>query len=152
MGDYNRELWASIIGLGVAVLFTVASFWGTDPEVYLFPRIISVFLLMLVAIQSLSTFKAWSNDTQHKRVKIAWRGLMPGLVISIIYVLTLEIIGFYAGTFLAFFLLVSVYGKRAAIDTKALISKITIGLLLVFVLYSLFWHLLNVRTPTGWLF
>ena len=151
MNSLNKDLWASIIGLSVASAFTLASFYNTDPEVYLFPRIIALVLLLLAAIQMFSALKSLSTAEPNKQITIAWKGLIPGLVITVIYVLVLETIGFYVSAFLAFFLIVSVYGKRTAMDKKALILKFSIGSILVCILYFLFWSLLNVRTPTGWL-
>ncbi len=151
MNSLNKELCASIIGLVVATIFTLASFYNTDPEVYLFPRIIALMLLLLAAIQMLSALKSLSDTKSNKQITIVWKGLMPGLVITIIYVLVLETIGFYVSAFIAFFLTVSVYGEREAMDKNAIILKFGIGSVLVCILYFLFWSLLNVRTPTGWL-
>ncbi len=150
MTSYNKEFWASVIALGAAVLFCVASFWNTDAEVYLFPRIIAILLLVLAIMQSITTFRNSSKTAEIKQAYIAWRGLIPGLIVSIAYVISIEFIGFYVGALLAFIILVSLYGKRSAMDAKAMALKLAIGLLLVCVLYGLFWHLLNVRTPTGW--
>lgn len=151
MSSLNKDFWASIIGLLVAALFTVASFYNTDPEIYLFPRLISLALIFLAVIQSFLAYKRFSNAEPSRQITIAWQGLMPGLAVAIVYVLALEAVGFYASTYIAFILIVSVYGKRAAMDKKALMLKFSIGLVLICVLYFLFWSLLNVRTPTGWL-
>ena len=150
MRTYNKDLWASIIAIGVAMLFAIASFWGTDAEIYLFPRIISILLVFLALMQCATNFTKMTIKDENRQVEIAWKGLLPGLFISIAYVLALEIVGFYFSAFLAFMLFVSIYGKRAATDVKAFILKFIIGVVLISVLYGLFWHLLNVRTPTGW--
>lgn len=151
MKSLNKDFWASMIGLLVAAVFTLASFYDTDPEVYLFPRIISIMLILLALIQSFLAYRRFSSTDQSRQVSIAWKGLMPGLLVTIVYVLVLETVGFYVSAFLAFLMIVSVYGKRAAIDKKAFVLKFGIGTILVCVLYFLFWSLLNVRTPTGWL-
>ncbi len=151
MKSLNKDFWASVIGLAVASLFTMASFYKTDPEVYLFPRIIAIFLVFLALIQCALAYKRFSSTDASRQVTIAWKGLFPGLAVTVIYVLVLETIGFYVSAFFAFLLIVSVYGKRAVMHKKALILKCGFGLILVCVLYFLFWSLLNVRTPTGWL-
>lgn len=150
MSTYNKDLWASIIAVFFACLFSVASFWGTDLEVYLFPRIIAVLLLFLAALQCATNIKKFTIVDESRQVQIAWNGLIPGLVISIVYVLILETVGFYLSAFIAFMLFVLVYGKRAATDRQAFFLKFCVGVALISVLYGLFWHLLNVRTPTGW--
>lgn len=151
MKSLNKDFWASLIGLFVAGIFTLASFYNTDPEVYLFPRIIAMALVLLALIQCFLAYRRFSSTDESRQVSIAWKGLMPGMLVTITYVLVLETFGFYISAFLAFLLIVSVYGKRAAVDKKAFILKFGIGVVLVCVLYFLFWSLLNVRTPTGWL-
>lgn len=153
MKALNRDFWASIIGLAVAIIFSFASFYKTDAEVYLFPRIIAIAIFLLALIQCVLAYKRFSklHEREQERVSIAWKELFPGLFIAVAYVLLLELVGFYVSAFLAFLSIVLIYGKRSISDKKALIIKFSIGTILISVLYFLFWYLLNVRTPTGWL-
>jgi hypothetical protein len=150
MGTYNKDFWASIIAFFVSISFCIASFWGTDPDVYLFPRIIAILLCVLAIMQFAANVKRFSSTDESRQVQIAWKGLLPGLGASIVYVLALEIVGFYLSAFLVFIVLVSVYGKRDFMDKQALTTKFIVASIIIGVLYGLFWYLLNVRTPTGW--
>ena len=79
--------------------------------------------------------------------KILW----PSLVIGIVYLICLEIVGFYVSSFVAFFAIVALYGKRHMLDPKRGLFKLGVATLFMIVLFLLFWNLLHVRTPTGFL-
>ncbi len=148
----NTETKATIFALTAAVIFAVACFWDADPEVYLFPRILAVIMLALCLVQLIKTIKEQAKPSQKPDGGvIAWPALLPGLAVTIVFVLLIETIGFYVGSFLAFLCIVLIYGNRKWNDYKALLYKSVIGLLLMLTLYGLFWKLLYVRTPQGWL-
>ena len=148
----NNETKASIFSLTVAIVFAIAGFRDTDPEIYLFPRILAVIMVALALIQ---LFKASREEAEPSRETagetIQWTVLFPGLAITLVFVLSIETIGFYTGSFLAFLCIVLFYGKRKWTDPGALLYKSLIGLGLMLVLYGLFWKLLYVHTPEGWL-
>ncbi len=148
----NNETKATIFSLTAAIVFAVACFWDADPEVYLFPRILAVLMLALGLTQLIHAVKERAKPSQKPDAgAIAWPALLPGLAVTVVFVLSIERIGFYTGSFLAFLCIVLVYGKRKWNDYKALSYKAMIGLLFMLVLYGLFWKLLYVRTPEGWL-
>lgn len=147
----NNETKATLFSLTAAIVFAIACFWDADPEVYLFPRILAVLMLALGLIQLIDTAKERAKPPQKPDAgAIAWPALLPGLAVTVVFVLSIETIGFYTGSFLAFLCIVLVYGKRNWNDRKALLYKSLIGLGLMLVLYGLFWKLLYVRTPEGW--
>ncbi len=131
--------------------FCLLAFYDTDPEVYQFPRIIAIVLVLLALIQSLSAFRN-SRLTDQKTISIDWMALLPGLIVGFLFVMSLEVVGFYTCAFLSFLALVSLYGKRRILDPKALVYKLMIGGIFILILYGMFWKLLYVRTPTGWFF
>ena len=96
----SRDLGASICALVFAIAFTGAAFYDADPEVYLFPQIVAAIMLVLAILQTVSTFRSMGPNS--KRVNIGWKTLFPGLIIGLIFVLALEVIGFYTSSFLLF--------------------------------------------------
>ena len=150
----RQEFWATLYGFIIAAAFAVLSFWNTDPEVYLFPRIIAALMLLLAMVQvvsflRLSRVDPAPDELTHQR--IPWRQLVPGLAVSIIMVLLMEILGFYASSFLAFLAIIVLYGKRQVTDPRSLVTKAGISVIFMTIIFTLFWKLLHVRTPTGWL-
>ena len=136
----------------VSVIFLTASFYGTDAEVYLFPRIVAVFITMLALILIYDAFKPLVSSGTRETALVNWKVLLPGLLVGVIYILLLERLGFYSCSFLAFFAICMIYGKRSLFDPRAFILKLSVTAATMIVLYVLFWKLLNVRTPTGILF
>lgn len=151
----NNEKKASVFSLTVAIVFSIACFWKTDAEVYLFPRIVAVVMIALGLVQLLTVLRKStdfaSQEQEHSKELIQWKGLFPGFAIILVFVLSIEAIGFYTGSFLAFLCIVLAYGKRKVADHKALLYKAFIGIVFMLTLYGLFWKLLYVRTPIGWL-
>ena len=148
----SRERLAAIYALVVGLMLLVASFYGTDPEVYLFPRITAVFIAMLALILSYDAFTHGGAGDKQEPALVEWKVLLPGLAVGVVYVLLLERVGFYTCSFFAFFAICMIYGKRSLFDPRAFILKLVVTVVTMIVLYVLFWKLLNVRTPTGILF
>jgi len=148
----SKDRLAAFYALLIALLLLVASFYGTDAEVYLFPRITAAFITVLALILAYDAFKQGGSSEQRETVLVDWKTLLPGLVVGIIYVVLLERVGFYTCSFFAFFAICMIYGKRSLFDPRAFILKLVVTLVTMIVLYVLFWKLLNVRTPTGILF
>ena len=133
----------------IAVLAIVTSFYNTDPEVYLFPRIAAVIIAILAAVLLVKVFLNRSNAKTMKYALINWRTLLPGLTIGLVYLFALEIIGFYVSSFLAYFSICVIYGKCEMTNRKRGIFKLIVSTIFMIVLFLLFWNLLHVRTPTG---
>lgn len=146
-----KENITAFIAVLIAFIALLASFIGTDAEVYLFPRIAAVIIALLAAALM---FKVLMNrDTEEVMTTplINWKTLLPALVIGFIYLICLEVVGFYVSSFVTFFVLVAIYGKRHFLDPKRGVFKLVVATIFMIVLFLLFWNLLNVRTPTGFL-
>ena len=137
---FDKEWGAAIFSLVAASIFTFFSFYDADPEVYQFPRIIAIFLVLLGLVQTLTALASRSLPDQ-KTVSIDWLALVPGLVVGLVFVLCLEVIGFYTCSFLAFIAITSLYGKRKALDPRALMYKVLVSGIFTLILYGLFCHL-----------
>ncbi len=141
-------LWAAL----VAVLLLISSFYGTDAEVYLFPRIAAACIGILAVMLVYANLKVTPDNAQMNERLFDWSTLLPGLIIGIIYIICIEYVGFYASSFITFCAITMLYGKRSTFDSRALVYKLSVAAVFMLVLYILFWKLLHVRTPTGLLF
>ena len=146
-----KENITAFIAALIAIFTLITSFVGTDAEVYLFPRIAAIVITVLATVL---LFKVYTNrdsaDIMRSQL-INWKSLWPSLVVGIIYLISLEVVGFYVSSFLAFFAIVALYGKRHMLDPKRGLFKLGVATLFMIVLFLLFWNLLHVRTPTGFL-
>lgn len=133
----------------IAIIALVSSFYDTDPEVYLFPRIASVIIAILSAFLLFKVFINRADAIVLKEPIFKWKALWPALLIGFIYLLSLETIGFYVSSFIAYFTLCVVYGKCEMTDLKRGMFKLGVSTIFMIVLFVLFWNLLHVRTPTG---
>jgi len=115
----------------------------TENEDYLFPRFITCGIAFL-------TLLLWF-DRDIKEKKTNFMDLLPGLGLILAYIVSMKTIGFYLASFIMFFAVTMVYRKPE--ETKdfwrALLYKIGISLLFVFVLFCLFTLMLKVRVPGG---
>lgn len=145
----NTEHASALYALIAASVFAFLSFYDTDAETYLFPRIIAVVL----AILAVALFVANSTSKEDNRESSGYFAeVWPGLAIGLVFLLVMEDLGFYVSSFFAFLAIVLLYGGRAIADVKALAIKTAVALGFMTILYLLFWYGLNVRTPTGILF
>ena len=146
-----KENLTAVVAAIIAIIALCTSFIGTDAEVYLFPRIAAVIIAILATSLLIKVFKNRDTEVVMTSPLINWKTLWPSLVIGLIYLICLEIVGFYVSSFVAFFALVALYGKRHMFDRKRGLFKLGIATIFMIVLFLLFWNLLNVRTPTGFL-
>ncbi|MEH6458023.1 MAG: tripartite tricarboxylate transporter TctB family protein [Cocleimonas sp.] len=146
-----KENITAVIAALIAIIALLTSFIGTDGEVYLFPRIAAVIIAILAASLLIKVFMNRDTEVVMTSSLIEWKTLLPSLVIGLIYLICLEIVGFYVSSFVAFFAIVAVYGKRHMLDPKRGLFKLGVATIFMIVLFLLFWNLLHVRTPTGFL-
>ena len=148
----NSELTTAFYSFLVAGLFCFLSFYDTDADIYLFPRIIAVTLLVFSVILLISSFQLSRSYLKNSNSNVK-NGLLlkilPGLLIGFIYMTLMDVVGFYTSAFFIFLAFLLLYGKREMTDPKAFIKKVAISIGFVFVLYLLFWQGLHVRTPIG---
>ncbi len=145
----SKESIAAIISSVVALIALVASFYNTDAEVYLFPRIAAVIIAILAAALVIKVIKSNTSIKANSEQIFKWKTLFPGLAVGLIYLLLMETIGFYVTSFFAYFSICVLYGKCDMTDRKRGIFKLVVSTIFMIVLFLLFWNLLHVRTPTG---
>ena len=145
----SRERIAALTAVVLASGLLIISFYKTDVEVYLFPRIAAVIIAILASLLVIDTLNQSPQKTLNQPNLFEWKTLLPGLGVGVVYVLSLEALGFYFCSFIAYFLICSIYGKRGIYDLKAVMFKLMVTTIFMTALYVLFWKLLHVRTPTG---
>lgn len=145
----SKESIAAIVSSVVALIALISSFYNTDPEVYLFPRIAAVIIAILAAALVIKVIKSNSVLKAESESIFKWKTLFPGLAVGLIYLLLMETIGFYVTSFFAYFSICVLYGKCDMTDRKRGIFKLMVSTIFMIVLFLLFWNLLHVRTPTG---
>jgi hypothetical protein len=148
----NSELTTAFYSFLVAGLFCFLSFYDTDADIYLFPRIIAVTLLVFSVILLISSFQLSRSYLKNRKSNVKnglFLKILPGLLIGFIYMTLMDVVGFYTSAFFIFLAFLLLYGKREMTDPKAFIKKVAISIGFVFVLYLLFWQGLHVRTPIG---
>ena len=147
----NTEQASAVYALVVSAVFAFLSFYNTDAETYLFPRIIAVVLAILSVILFISNSAAGDN-TESSDSGHFFTDIWPGLIVGFILLLVMEDLGFYTSSFLAFLAVLILYGNRGISDMKVMLTKVGVSAGFLLVLYLLFWNGLHVRTPTGILF
>ena len=148
----NSEQASALYALAVSAIFTFLSFYDTDAENYLFPRIIAIALAILSVALFISNSASNSHTTKRSAGDSYFNDVWPGLLIGLIFLLVMEDLGFYISSFFAFLAILVVYGNRPFADLKALMKKSAVSAAFMFILYLLFWNGLHVRTPTGLIF
>ena len=147
----SKEHIAAIVTVGIAVIALATSFYKTDAEVYLFPRIAAIIITILAAVLVFKVIKNSTNIGSYFPKLIKWKTLLPGLAVGVVYLFLLEIVGFYVTSFFAYFSICVIYGRCDMTNRKRGIFKLVVSTIFMIVLFLLFWNLLHVRTPTGWL-
>ena len=147
----SKEHIAALVTTAIALIALVTSFYKTDAEVYLFPRIAAVIIAILAAVLIFKVIKSTTNLGADFPKLIKWKTLLPGLAVGAIYLFLLEIVGFYVTSFFAYFSICVIYGRCDMTNRKRGIFKLAVSTIFMIVLFLLFWNLLHVRTPTGWL-
>jgi hypothetical protein len=148
----TQHLVASSIILLVALFVGWISFTQQPAEAFLFPRLISVFFMVLAfwnfmrAVLGLS--KVGEGLTAQTALAIA-----PGLVVAVVYIFwAAKTVGFYGSSIIAFFTLYTLYDPTPLTDGRAWLKRIIVTIIFMAIIYGLFALLLKVQTPRGmWL-
>ena len=148
----NTEQTSPLYALVVSAVFTFLSFYNTDAENYLFPRIIAIALALLSVVLFISNSAFSGNTPKNSAAGGYFSDVWAGLVIGVVFLMVMEDLGFYVSSFLAFLAILVVYDHRPVIDLRVLVTKSAISAAFMFILYLLFWNGLHVRTPTGLFF
>ena len=144
----QQTLPAALI-LGLACWVAFISFNVEDPEPYLFPRLVSLALVLvalLALIQALGGKTATGSGLNLGIVK----AIIPALVVMGAFVFyAVEALGMYTASTAAFFLIVVLYDPSPHTEIRSWLKRIVVTAGFMAVMYGLFAMLLKVQTPRG---
>ncbi len=136
--------------VGIWILYL--SFTQEPSEAFLFPRLVSIIFVLL----ALWTFIKACLGRSKVGTGLNYNDfmqLLPGLLVSIVYVFWLaKFLGFYAALFLCSFTLLVLYDPASHHLFRSWIKRLVITSCFTAVMYILFYELLQVYTPKGYLF
>ena len=142
----------ALLVLAVAISVAWLSFTEEPADAFLFPRVISIFFLVLA---SWNAYRATAGLARvgggiPARTALAFA---PGLAVMLAFVfLAAPLLGFYAGGALAFLAIYAAYDPAPLSSLKGWIRKVAVTLAFMSVIYALFALLLRVQTPRGLFF
>ena len=137
-----NNLFTVIFVLIVSSLLGYASFSGSSPEAYLFPKIITSVMISLSGL--LLIFYFFDNKQTVKEINLS--KFFIYLLLIIIFLFLGEILGFYFSTTLIFFSICHFYSQEKN-NLKSLIYNVIISSCFMLSIYFLFSVLLKVQIP-----
>lgn len=144
-----QHLVASSIILAVALVVGWLSFTQQPAEAFLFPRLISVFFMVLAAWNFLRAVLGLSKVGEGISGQTAL-AIAPGLVVTLVYIFwAAKTVGFYASSTAAFFILFTLYDPEPLSDGRAWLKRVIVTAIFMAIIYALFTLLLKVQTPRG---
>lgn len=136
----------------LAIVVSWISFTEEPADAFLFPRLISVAMLLLAlwnfARAAMGIAKVGTGFTKDLLLKVA-----PGIFVTLIYIFYLaKWLGFYTSSTLVFVLLFAIYDPASHTELKSWIKRIAFAIIFMMIMYGLFNLLLKVQTPRGMFF
>ncbi|MCY3875511.1 MAG: tripartite tricarboxylate transporter TctB family protein [Rhodobacteraceae bacterium] len=136
----------------VAIWICWISFTQQPAEAFVFPRLISVFLVAF-SIWTLGMALFGRPGTGEGVSAPVILKLGPGLLVAVIYVFwAANALGFYTATAIAFFILLTLYDPAPHDELRSWLKRLAVSAGFMAVMYGLFALLLNVYTPREALF
>ena len=146
---WTQHVTTATVVLLVAVAVIWISFTGQPSEAFLFPKVLSVAMLVLAVWNA---YRAWMRIA---KVGVGVGGheftnLLPGLVVSLgLVFFCAKFFGFYTASALSFFIVYTVYDPAPITHLPSWAKRIGITAGFMLVIYLLFAVLLQVQTPRG---
>jgi len=144
-----QHLAPNVIVTALAAVVTWISFTQEPAEAYLFPRLISVFMLVM-ALWSLARAVLGLSRVGTGLSAQTALNLAPGVALILIYVFwAAKTLGFYTASTAAFLLLFTIYDPTPVTNLRGWVKRIVITAAFMAVMYALFTLLLKVQMPRG---
>jgi hypothetical protein len=144
-----QHLAPNVIVTALAAVVTWISFTQEPAEAYLFPRLISVFMLVM-ALWSLARAVLGISRVGTGLSAETALNLAPGVALILIYVFwAAKTLGFYTASTAAFLLLFTIYDPTPVTNLRGWVKRIVITAAFMAVMYALFTLLLKVQMPRG---
>lgn len=141
---------AIIVGLAIWVAYV--SFNVEDPEPYLFPRLVSIGLVILASLALIQAITGKGQQTAGLNFEIV-KNIAPALAVMALFVFyAVELLGMYAASTVAFLLILILYDPAPHGEAKSWVKRLIVTVGFMAVMYGLFALLLKVQTPRGLFF
>lgn len=147
-----QHLLPAMLILALAATVAWLSFTREPSSAFLFPRIISVVMLILASWNfgraALGLAKVGSGIDKRELAAV-----LPGLiVIGVVVFFAAKALGFYVASFAGFVILYSLYDPASHLQWQSWLRRFAVALGFMLVIYALFSLLLKVQTPRGLFF
>lgn len=141
----TRRFFVALIVVLVAYLMFYVSYFQENKEAYLFPAIITTFILFF-SLTSLfrETYGLCVDDFK----SFPFLRLLPGIIGMAVTVYAVEHLGMYTTCTIALFL-ISAWYSPIENTTKRLLSSLALAVGFIIFMYLLFSVMLGVQTPRG---
>jgi hypothetical protein len=144
-----QHLLPNAIVTALAAVVTWISFTQEPAAAYLFPRLISVFMLIMAVWSLARAVLGISRVGTGLTAEVALN-LAPGVALILIYVFwAAKTLGFYTASTIAFLLLFTIYDPTPITSLRGWAKRIVITAAFMAVMYALFTLLLQVQMPRG---
>lgn len=136
----------------MAALMTHIS-WTEEPaDIFVFPRLVSVFFIFLATWNLARALLGLARVGEGFRREDVLN-IIPGLAIMLCLIyFAASFLGFYVASTLAFLMITTLYSPADFMEGKAWLKRILIAAGFMAVIYILFGVLLKVQTPQGLFF
>ena len=124
-----------------ALLTVYASFSAGEPEAYIFPRLVSVLMLLFCGLNFVRRVMVRFAGEPRLTLSLI-KKIAPGVVVIAAYLLLAEDVGFYLSAMLAFFALSFLYSQ-----TRRFLPTVAVSGAVIIVLYLMFSIALKVQVP-----
>ena len=144
----NADRYTGSAALVVAVILYWLGSSASNPDAFLFPRLISIGMGLLGIAVLASTRKKITDAPDPVGTSVPWLTVIPVLLAFLAYRWAMEAVGFYVAAFAAFLFIVSFYSPDPY-SPRAIAKRLAVSAAFISVIYTLFALVLRVQTPRG---
>ena len=135
-------------GLVLAVVLYWLGSSASNPDAFLFPRLISIGMGLLSIAILVSTERRTTGTLHPTLPSFCWITVIPVLLGFFAYPWAMETMGFYLTAFAVFLFIVSLYAPDPY-SPKAIAKRVAVSAAFISLIYTVFALLLRVQTPRG---
>ena len=136
------------VGLVLAAVLYWLGSSASNPDAFLFPRLISIGMGLLSIAIIVSTERRTTGTSHPALPSFSWITVIPVLLGLFAYPWAMETMGFYLTAFAVFLFIVSLYAPDPY-SPKAIAKRVAVSAAFISVIYAIFALLLRVQTPQG---
>ena len=144
----NADRVTGSVGLVLAAVLYWLGSSASNPDAFLFPRLISIGMGLLSIAILVSTERRTTGTSHPALPSFSWITVIPVLLGFFAYPWAMETMGFYLTAFAVFLFIVSLYAPDPY-SPKAIAKRVAVSAAFISVIYAIFALLLRVQTPQG---